>query len=129
MFDIEKQIAYWRDGAVEDWEVAQDLLKRRRTRHGLFFVHLALEKLLKAHVCRRTNDLAPRLHNLIRLAELAKLTPTQAQLDILADINTFNLEGRYPDMLTPVPSLGDAKDHLRRAEEVYRWLLSQLPGQ
>ncbi len=129
MFDIEKQVAYWRDGAVEDWEVAQDLLKHRRTRHGLFFVHLALEKLLKAHVCRRTNDLAPRFHNLIRLAELAKLTPTQTQLDILADINTFNLEGRYPDMLTPVPSFGDAKDHLRRAEEVYRWLLSQLSGQ
>ena len=75
---------------MEDWEVAQDLLKHRRTRHGLFFVHLALEKLLKAHVCHSTNDLAPRLHNLIRLAGLAKLTLTQAQLDILADINTFN---------------------------------------
>jgi HEPN domain-containing protein len=129
MFDIEKQVAYWRDGAVEDWDVAQDLLKHRRMRHGLFLLHLALEKLLKAHVCRRTNDLAPRLHNLVRLAELAQVTPTQAQLDILADINTFNLEGRYPDMLTPVPSSGDVKDHLRRAEEVYRWLLSQLSGQ
>jgi HEPN domain-containing protein len=122
MLDIEKQVAYWRDGAIEDWEVAQDLLKHRRTRHGLFFVHLALEKLLKAHVCRHTNDLAPRLHNLIRLAELAKLTPTQTQLD-------FNLEGRYPDMLTSVPSLGDTKNLSRRAEEVYQWLLSQLSGQ
>ena len=129
MFDIEKQVAYWRDGAAEDWQVAQDLTKRQRTRHGLFFIHLALEKLLKALVCRQTQDLAPRTHNLIRLAELAKLTPTQTQLDILADINTFNLEGRYPDILTPVPSLGDAKDYLRRAEEVYRWLLSQLSSQ
>ena len=110
MLDIEKQVAYWRDGAIEDWEVAQDLLKHRRTRHGLFFVHLALEKLLKAHVCRHTNDLAPRLHNLIRLAELAKLTPTQTQLD-------FNLEGRYPDMLTSVPSLGDTKNLSRRARK------------
>lgn len=25
----------------------------------------------KAHVCRRTQDLAPRVHNLVRLAELA----------------------------------------------------------
>lgn len=129
MFDIQKQIAYWRDGAVEDWEVAQDLLQHRRTRHGLFLVHLALEKLLKAHVCRYTNDLAPRLHNLIRLAELAKLTPTQAQLDTLADMNAFNLEQRYPDVLTPVPTPGDAKNYRLRAEEVYQWLLSQLPSQ
>ena len=97
MFDIEKQVAYWRDGATEDWQVAQDLTKRQRTRHGLFFLHLALEKLLKVLVCRQTQDLAPRTHNLIRLAELAKLTPTQTQLDTLADINTLNLEGRYPD--------------------------------
>jgi hypothetical protein len=48
MFDIGKQIAYWRDGAAEDWRVAQDLIKRRQVRHGLFFAHLALEKLLKA---------------------------------------------------------------------------------
>jgi hypothetical protein len=29
---------------------------RGRTRHGLFFAHLALEKTLKAHVCRATNE-------------------------------------------------------------------------
>ena len=69
MFDIGKQIAYWRDGAAEDWRVAQDLIKRRKVRHGLFFAHLALEKLLKALVCRRTQDLAPRIHSLVRLAE------------------------------------------------------------
>jgi HEPN domain-containing protein len=78
MINIEKQVAYWRDGAVEDWEIAQELIERGRTRHGLFFVHLSLEKLLKAHVCRHTQDLAPRLHNLVRLAELAALPLSQA---------------------------------------------------
>ena len=43
MINIEKQVAYWRDGAVEDWEIAQELIERGRTRHGLFFVHLSLE--------------------------------------------------------------------------------------
>lgn len=68
MIVIEKQVAYWQDGAIEDWGVAKELIKRNKTRHGLFFVHLALEKLLKAQVCRRTQDLAPRVHNLVRLA-------------------------------------------------------------
>jgi HEPN domain-containing protein len=104
MINIEKQVAYWRDGAVEDWEIAQELIERGRTRHGLFFVHLSLEKLLKAHVCRHTQDLAPRLHNLVRLAELAALPLSQAQVDVLAEINAFHIEGRYPDVLIPPPS-------------------------
>ena len=45
--DIIRQIEYWRLGASEDWEVAVELISSRRTRHGLFFAHLALEKLLK----------------------------------------------------------------------------------
>jgi HEPN domain-containing protein len=70
MIDIEKQVNYWQKGAIEEWDLAQDLVKRNKTRHGLFFAHLALEKLLKAHVCRQTQDLPPRTHNLTRLAEL-----------------------------------------------------------
>ncbi|MBI4759519.1 MAG: HEPN domain-containing protein [Chloroflexi bacterium] len=126
MIDIAKQIAYWQNGAAEDWEVAHELIKGGRVSHGLFFAHLTLEKLLKAHVCRHTQDLAPRLHNLVRLAELAALTLTQAQIDILAEMNAFNIEGRYPDLLMPPPSLDEVKDCLRRAEEVYQWLMSQL---
>ncbi len=126
MIDIEKQVAYWRDGAAEDWEIAQELIERGRTRYGLFFAHLSLEKLLKAHVCRHTQDLAPRLHNLVRLAELAALPLSQAQVDLLAEMNVFNIEGRYPDVLIPPPSQDEAKGYLRRAQEVYRWLMNQL---
>jgi len=126
MIDIEKQIAYWRNGATEDWAVAQELINKGRTRHGLFFAHLALEKLLKAHVCRHTQDLAPRLHNLVRLAELAELAPNQEQIDVLAEMNAFNIEGRYPDTLAPPPAPTEAKQYLRRAKEVYRWLMNQL---
>jgi len=73
MIDINKQINFWRSGGEEDLAVARDLVNRNRIRHGLFFAHLALEKALKAHVCRVTQDIAPRLHNLVRLAELAEL--------------------------------------------------------
>ncbi|WP_051871165.1 HEPN domain-containing protein [Chloroflexus sp. MS-G] len=126
MINIEKQVAYWRDGAVEDWEIAQELIERGRTRHGLFFVHLSLEKLLKAHVCRHTQDLAPRLHNLVRLAELAALPLSQAQVDVLAEINAFHIEGRYPDVLIPPPSQDEAEGYLQRAQEIYRWLMKRL---
>ena len=85
-----------------------------------------LEKVLKAHVCRKTNDLAPRVHNLSRLAEIGDVRPSRDYEDMLAEMNAFNLEGRYPDMLMPPPSLSEALDYLTRAEEVLQWLLSQL---
>ena len=71
MIDIEKHVDFWREGAREDWAVALELVNKERTRHGLFFAHLALEKALKALVCQKTRDLAPRTHNLVRLAEFA----------------------------------------------------------
>ncbi|MDA0243265.1 MAG: HEPN domain-containing protein [Chloroflexi bacterium] len=126
MINIEKQIAYWHDGAIEDWEVAQGLLSRHQIRHGLFFLHLALEKLLKAHVCQQTQDLAPRIHNLVRLAELTALAFSSDHMDISADINAFNLEGRYPDTLMPPPSTSEALAYSHRAQGVYQWLMSQF---
>jgi hypothetical protein len=47
MVDIEKQSAFWRSSAEEDWDVACQLVANERTRHGLFFAHLALEKILQ----------------------------------------------------------------------------------
>jgi HEPN domain-containing protein len=126
MIDIEKQVAYWRSGASEDWQVATELIRRKRLRHGLFFAHLAIEKALKAHVCRHTQDLAPRMHNLVRLTELAELQLADKQIDVLAEMNAFNLEGRYPEMLTPEPTVEEARRYIRRAKEVYTWLMSQL---
>ena len=38
--NIETQVAYWSDGAREDFAVAGELLASRRTRHGMFFLHL-----------------------------------------------------------------------------------------
>ena len=86
MVDIAKQIAYWRDGAMEDIEVAEHLVGSGRTRHGLFFAHLALEKILKALVCKETQDLAPRSHNLLRLAELACLSLNSEQSNTLDEV-------------------------------------------
>ena len=126
VIDVGKHINFWRNGAEEDWDVAQDLVKRGRVRHGLFFAHLALEKALKANICKITQDIAPRLHNLVRLAELAELTLQPNQTDILAEMNAFNIEGRYPDALSPPPSQGEALHYLNRAEEVYKWLIHLL---
>jgi len=124
--DISKQIDYWHSGAVEDWEVARELVLNGRTRHGLFFAHLALEKILKAHVCRTTDDLAPRIHALLRLAERIDLILTEEQLLFLARFDRYQMEGRYPDTLPPAPDRDFALAELGKAEEVFEWLIHQL---
>ena len=108
--DVEKQVAHWRKGADEAWDAAVDLInKDRRIQFGLFFVHLALEKVIKAHVWRVKQKMPPHIHNLSRLAEIAELTVEVDDKKVLAEINEFNIEGRYSDLLGPPISLQDAR--------------------
>jgi HEPN domain-containing protein len=126
VIDIQKQIHHWRTGAIEDWQVALELADLGRTRHCLFFAHLAVEKTLKAHICRVTDDLAPRIHALLRLAEMATLNLSQDQLDFLARFDRYQLEGRYPDMLPPAPDSETTQEELQQAGEVLQWLNAQF---
>lgn len=123
MVDIRKQIEYWRKGAAEDWEMAVDLVQRDKPRYGLFFAHLALEKVLKAHVCRTLQDIAPRTHALLRLAELATLTLSADQRLFLSEFDRYQIEGRYPEGVMPQPGTEEGRTQLQKAEEVYQWLM------
>jgi HEPN domain-containing protein len=126
MMDIEKHIAHWLTGAEEDFEVAGQLIQSKKIRHGLFFLHLTLEKILKAHVCRHTQDIAPRIHNLARLAELTGIVFEVDQADLLSEMNPCNIEGRYPELWGTLPSLCEAQKLLQRTEDLFTWLKNQL---
>ena len=126
MVDIHKQISYWKSGAEEDSVVAAELIGNKRYRHGLFFAHLALEKILKAHICKKTQKLAPRIHNLVRLSEMASIDPSEDTLNHLADMNEFNLEGRYPIQYIDATSDPEANSYLNKTKEVLEWLAQQL---
>jgi len=129
MIDVAKQVAYWRRSAEEDWAVAKKLVADESVRHGLFFAHLALEKIVKAHVCRTTKALAPKIYSLTRLAEIAELSLGIDYAKVLGEMNDFNLEGRYPEFELGVPTLVEARGYMRRSEEVYKWLLQELAEQ
>ena len=126
MVDIQKQILYWSSGSQEDITVAEELIDNKRYRHGLFFAHLALEKILKAHICKKTSELAPRIHNLVRLSEMAEIDLSEDHLNHLADMNEFNLEGRYPIQYIDSASDQEANAYLSKTKEVLEWLVRQL---
>ncbi len=126
MVDILKHIEYWRRGAVDALDTAEKLIAQEKTQHGLFFTHLAMEKALKAHVCKTTGDLAPYIHNLTLLAEKAKLPLNSQQNDVLSDVNDFNIEGRYPEMLGEPPSVEEGAVAFAKAKDIFQWLIQQL---
>ena len=124
--DVQKQIDYWRTGSEEDIGAAEVLFETERYRHALFFAHLAVEKALKAHVAKRTGELPPKIHNLIRLAEIARITLQSDQTQWLRAFNLYQLEGRYPDLAQVVVDREAAAQRMARAKEFILWLTAQL---
>ena len=124
--DVQKQIDFWRTSSDEDFAAAESLLEKGHLRHCLFFAHLAIEKMLKAHVTRQTKDVPPRIHNLIRLAEIAELPLSPEQARLLPGFGAYQLEGRYPDSEQVLLDLQAVRGKLALAEEMLKWLKAQL---
>lgn len=118
---IEKQIEHWKTGADDALETADLLFKNNKNTYALFFCHLAVEKWIKTLVMRKTGVLAPKIHNLIRLSELAGLEMPEEKLEDLGALNKFNLAGRY------VETIGQSnpeatKFWLDKTKEIMLWL-------
>lgn len=126
MVNINKQVTYWTNSAQEDRDVAENLYNMGKNRHALFFLHLSFEKLIKALVCRSTNQLAPKSHNLLMLLERADISVPEKFSDLFAEINSFNLEGRYPETHLPPPDKDYTASIFYKTEEAWQWLKELL---
>jgi len=126
MVDNEKQLAYWKAGAFEDLETAKILIEKDRLLQGLFFCHLVIEKIIKAHVMKQTNDSAPRSHNLIYLSERANLLFEEDDEILLGILMKYQLQGRYPDYNPTVPDKAKIVDYLMKTEKLLKWLEVKL---
>jgi HEPN domain-containing protein len=82
--------------------------------------------MLKAHVTRQIKDIPPRIHNLIRLAELAGLSLEAEQVRFLRSFDMYQMEGRYPDSAEVLVDSRIAKEKFALAGETLRWLKAQL---
>jgi HEPN domain-containing protein len=127
--DINKIVEYWTKSAQDDLPVTAHLLASKDYHYALFFGHLYLEKLMKALVAQVREEHAPRSHNLIYLAECADLSLSGFQREILARVNKYNLETRYPtdrETLRDLYTMEFAKAELEIIKEMGEWLNLQL---
>ena len=101
------------------------MLATERYLYVIFLCHLALEKLLKAHVAEFTQTVPIKTHDLIYLVKKSGLEPPEKYLDFLGKINTASIPTRYPDDLQR--SLKEypksvARNYLNQTVELIEWL-------
>lgn len=126
MINVEKQVKQLRESALEAWDDAVYLIEGKRIWLGLFALHLAVEKALKAHVVKATKDVPPFIHNLPKLADAAALELNERQRNLLADLNPYNIRGRYQESLGTPPPMSEVTALMKRAKELFEWLMKSL---
>lgn len=91
-------VAFWKQSSDKDWEFSQEIyVGGKRYDYCLFFVHLSLEKLLKALHYHRKDSHPLAIHDLVELSKRAEIEMSQSQLSDLKEISSFNLSARYDD--------------------------------
>ena len=85
----------WKDSAIEDMGTVDGLLKLDKRHHALFFIHLALEKIIKGLHQFLKHQPSLYIHDLYKLAIGAGLEISEEEKLELDEISTFNVAARY----------------------------------
>lgn len=126
MIDIDKQIEYWSKGALDDFEAARILIEKKKFLRGLFFCHLAIEKILKAHVVKTTGDFAPRSYNLFFLIDQTSLIFEEKHEIFMGILMKYQLQGKYPDNNPFIPDKTTISDYLLQTKILLKCLQQKL---
>ncbi|MBN2149042.1 MAG: HEPN domain-containing protein [Anaerolineales bacterium] len=119
----------WIALAEYDIETASHMLKSGRYLYVVFLCHLALEKMLKAHVTEVTQEFPAKTHDLIYLVRKCGLELPQDLLEFVGKINTASIPTRYPEDLHralqeyPKPVV---LEYLAQTRKVMIWLKERL---
>jgi len=122
---IRVQARYWYLSARHDYETMIGLFKIRRYSDTLFYVHIVLEKILKALVIVEFERAAPLTHDLIALVGIIEAKGNAPDKEFLRLINRFNIRARYPDYKLKFYKICDRSYtfyYLNRAAGLYKKL-------
>ena len=119
----------WASQARYDLETARAMMVSGRYLYVLFCCQQAVEKMIKAIIAKKTGEMPRRIHNLIRLAELAEIAPPSDLLKFFGVLSSYYVQSRYPEEIAELANSasGDmAQEALNQTEESVKWLSSIL---
>lgn len=113
------------ESSKRNLDTARDLRTNSHFDWALFLGQLALEKLLKALVLKKTESLPPNIHDLTKLVELAGLEIDEMKKDWLVEITRYHIQARYDDIkyeLYKTATVHYADLWFGRIEELFLWI-------
>lgn len=123
--DAAKLLQFFLASAKRDYDNFTYLKKGRRYDAALFFLHLTIEKKIKALLIKQTKAHPPTTHDLVFLIARTGLIPSTEWLDWLRTISTFNIATRYEDekfAFYQAATASFVKIWQQRAEVIIQWI-------
>jgi HEPN domain-containing protein len=118
----------WYEIARYDLETAEAMQKEGRYLYVIFFCQQAVEKMMKGRYTQRTGEVAPKIHDLRRLSELAGIGVSRKYMQFLDELTYLYIDARYPiDLGASLATITEnvANDYLNQTRGFLRWLQRQ----
>lgn len=122
-------ITYWLNSSEENRASMINMFTNGEYVWSLFVGHLCIEKLLKAYYVKEVDTVAPRIHDLFKLATRCNLQMSDDQMDSLQYITLFNLEARYEEYKREFHSKCNknfTQENIQKIEGIRSWLLEKI---
>jgi HEPN domain-containing protein len=131
----EEKFDYWLDIAEYDLESADAMFSTGRWLYVIFMCQQSLEKLVKGLYTLYVNDDVPQIHDtrtiFLKFKDKLTVPVDEATLVFFSRLTTFYLNTRYPEFkakLSAAINKQDAESTLKKAKEVFSWLLTLKPS-
>jgi len=126
MINVAKQIDYWHNSAENDIETAAILITSNKFIEGMFFCHLSIEKIIKALIVKKTENIPVRSHDLFYLIGIAEIEIIEEQSDFIQILMKYQLEGRYPEFYPQKPSSEIIYDYYNKTKNLLQCFKKML---
>ena len=128
---MQDKVDYWIELCDDDLRVAKNLFASRDYLWMGFICHLIVEKALKAVLARRTDEIPPKTHHLLKLASKANISEELSELQklLLAKLMPLQIEARHPEHKAKIAvALTESYcvELLKETEEFLCWIKKRL---
>jgi HEPN domain-containing protein len=124
---MKQDVKYWVDLSKYDIDTAKAMLESGRYLYVLFTCQQSIEKMLKALIVKNTKSFPPKIHDLVKLINIAKIDIETEQKEFLAKLNYYYLETRYPRELSEISKQikkDTAVNFYNNTKKILKWLKS-----
>ena len=120
----DEAVKSWLESAERNLSASSDMAKSNHRDWALFIGQLALEKLLKGLITKKTDATPPFIHDLVKLSQLAGIETTPDQKQNLAKITRFHVAARYDEIKSQLyfeatPEF--TKEWIGKIQEFFSW--------